>query len=225
MAIARDEVYIFPSWLTRLLVGDSSCEWSGWFKAHFKYAKLADMDWTSYRIRHTDLINQMRRDLETRGHQVLLERQAEFRIKGKTGILHGRPDLVAFSPEEAVLYEVKTGKPQPSHKAQLMVYLYGLGLALRQPTRGLSPGLAGLKGRAIEGVIAYEDGSEVRVPSTAIDADFTQKIAQLLRRISSATPAAKAPSSGECAYCNIPAAECPERATPDQVLEAETDEF
>ncbi len=225
MSNPRDEVYIWPTWLSKLLVGDNSCEWAAWFKAHYQFTKLADRDWTAYRIRHTALLNQKRLELEHSGYTVLTERQAEFKLKGRTGILHGRPDLIAVSPDDAVICELKTGEPYPSHKAQLMIYLYGLPLAIRQARGQLHPGLANLKGRTIDGVLVYENADPVRVPSTAIEGEFKGKLTQLLRRISDSAPATRVPSSGECALCPIPLTECPERAVPDQVLEAETDEF
>ena len=35
-AIPRDHPYIWATWLPRLLVGDNSCEWAIWFKAHYQ---------------------------------------------------------------------------------------------------------------------------------------------------------------------------------------------
>lgn len=225
MGIARDEVYIWPTWLTKLLIGDSSCEWSAWFKAHYQFKKLGEKDWTSFRITHTELINKKRVELQDKGYRVLVERQAEFRLKGKTATLHGRPDLVAVSQDEARLYELETSSAYPSHKVQLMIYMYGLSFVVRNFPGTLHPEIAQLKGRPIDGVISYEDGSEVKIPSTAIDEAFIKKVTQLLGRVGGSSPATKVPSALECGYCNIPQAECPERAAPDQVLEAVTEDF
>ena len=32
----RDHPYIWTTWLPKLLTGESLCEWSVWFKAHYK---------------------------------------------------------------------------------------------------------------------------------------------------------------------------------------------
>ena len=39
LAQRREHPYIWATWLPRLLIGENSCEWAVWFKAHYQ-------DWT-----------------------------------------------------------------------------------------------------------------------------------------------------------------------------------
>ena len=33
---AREQPYIWATWVSRLLAGESLCEWAGWFRAHYQ---------------------------------------------------------------------------------------------------------------------------------------------------------------------------------------------
>ena len=93
--------YVWVTWLTKLLVGDASCEWAAWFKAQhegFSWEKVPDpVDWTPSRIEHTAMVSEAREQLEEEGYSVFTESQNTFSLKGRsTSItLGGRPDLVA----------------------------------------------------------------------------------------------------------------------------------
>lgn len=39
-AEARDEPFIWVTWLTKLISGDAQCEWSLWFRARHSFDKL-----------------------------------------------------------------------------------------------------------------------------------------------------------------------------------------
>ena len=51
MAVERSCPYIGVTWLTKLMAGESQCEWASWFRAHYNWDKPAsDFDvakWTS----------------------------------------------------------------------------------------------------------------------------------------------------------------------------------
>lgn len=36
MTVPRDGAYIWVTWITGLLAADKQCEWSAWFRTHFK---------------------------------------------------------------------------------------------------------------------------------------------------------------------------------------------
>ncbi len=72
--------------------------------------------------------------------------------------------------------------------------------------------------------MVYED-QEISIPSAAIDKPFIENLSQLIRRVASSTPARKVPSPMECGFCNLTAADCPERAAGDAMQEGETDDF
>ena len=80
------------------------------------------------------------------------------------------------------------------------------------------------RGVTFEGKVVYED-QEVPIPSAAIDGAFIENLSQLIRRVASSTPARKVPSQMECGFCNLTAADCPERAAGDAMQEGETEDF
>ena len=78
-------MYVWVTWLSRLLVGDASCEWASWFKAHHSgYAKTGrDFSLSTWKMHHTRLLNDVRDKLEADGHTVTTERANWFRLAGK----------------------------------------------------------------------------------------------------------------------------------------------
>ena len=62
--------YIWATTLAKLLAGENSCEWAGWFKAHHQHwAKpLSDFDSAAWMLEHTALVN---REREERGENGL----------------------------------------------------------------------------------------------------------------------------------------------------------
>ncbi len=94
-----------------------------------------------------------------------------------------------------------------------MVYMYAVPRALGQ-----------YKGVAFDGKVVYEDQG-VPIPSAAIDGPFVDNLSQLIRRVASTTPARKVPSQMECGFCNLTAADCPERAAGDAMQVGETQDF
>jgi hypothetical protein len=215
MAILRESPYIWVTWLTKLLVGENSCEWAAWFKAHYtEYTKIPNtFDQTYWQLQHTTLLNELRTRFEKEGKIVLSENQNSFTLRGSTAALGGRPDLIAKSGNVGVICDVKTGKPSPSHSVQVMVYMYGVPRVLRQ-----------YQGVSFDGLVVYKD-HEVSIPSSAIDETFIKNLAQLIRRVSAREPARKASSPMECGFCDVGHAACLERASEDKIQEASTGDF
>ncbi|MCH7787545.1 MAG: PD-(D/E)XK nuclease family protein [Chloroflexi bacterium] len=219
MPTKRDKPYIWVTWLTKLLVGESSCEWAAWFRAqHYSesYDKVPNpFDLVGWQMEHTSLLNQKRDELESEGQKVFLENQNSFTLRGNTAALGGKPDLIAVSGVQGLILDVKTGKPALSHAMQLMVYMYAIPRALGQH-----------QGIRFDGKVVYTDSSQnVDIPHTAIDDTFIRNLADLIRRVSSETPARKVPSQQECSFCNITSADCPERVVEDVLEEGTTDDF
>ena len=132
MATRRNFPYIWTTWLPRLLTGENSCEWAVWFKAHYQGWDHApsDFDQTEWLIRHTALLNEQKAEWQERDHEVRVEGQNSFQLTGETATLAGKPDLIVVRDDDALIIDVKTGREQPSHKAQLMIYMYALPRAL-----------------------------------------------------------------------------------------------
>ena len=61
-------------WLTKLLVGENSCEWAAWFRSQhetWSYEKVpSTFDATTWQLNHTSLLNRIQADLEGQGQAV-----------------------------------------------------------------------------------------------------------------------------------------------------------
>lgn len=209
--------YIWVTWLTKLLVGENSCEWAAWFRSQhesWSWNKVpSTFDQAAWQMEHTAKLNGSRQYWEEQGCTVLTEGQNRFVLRGKSAALGGRPDLVAWNGGRGTVIDIKTGQPSPAHSVQVMIYMYAMPRALRQ-----------YKGIALEGRIVYAD-HEVEIPASAIDDNFVENLSQLIRRLASASPARRVPSRMECGFCNITSADCPERAAEDILEEGATKDF
>lgn len=207
--------YIWTTTLSKLLTGESFCEWAAWFKARHESGswtrRRSDFDTTKWLLNHTALLNEQRQEWEQRGHEVFIEGQNAFTLRGRCATLGGRPDLVARKGDEVVVVDAKTGRPGPSHAVQVMVYLYSLPRALGR-----------YNGLSIAGQVVYQD-HQVEVP--AVDEAFVRELGSLIQRLASKTPARRVPSLGECRYCEITAADCPVRVEQELVEVGETGDF
>lgn len=208
MAEERSGPYIWVTWLSRLLVGDLSCEWASWFRAHHKnYAKTpSGFDMAKWQISHTALLNETRDKIESEGRSVLVESQNYFILRGKSGTaLGGKPDLVALDEDGGggTIYDVKTGRHRDSDIAQALIYMYAL------------PHLSRHRGRRFDGKVVYGDGGAVEIPADAVDDAFRDNLHALIRRIAAPQPARRAPSALECRICDLTSADCPERVEED----------
>ena len=62
----------------------------------------------------------------------------------------------------------------------------------------------------LRGRVTYRDHT-VRISTDAVDDQFIQNLGALIRRISGDEPARRVPSHQECRFCDISAADCPQR--------------
>ncbi len=85
-------MYVWATWLPRLLVGDASCEWASWFKAHHSgYVKAScEFSLSTWKMHHTRLLNDVRDELEADGHTVSTERENWFKLQGGSGAMVAR---------------------------------------------------------------------------------------------------------------------------------------
>ena len=65
----------------------------------------------------------------------------------------------------------------------------------------------------------------VDVPADALDGRFVENLGGLVCRLASKIPARRVPSPGECRFCEITPADCPERAEEGSPEEGMTDDF
>ncbi len=214
MPIPRDGApYIWVTWLTRLLVGESSCEWSAWFRAQNQvYDRVPDdFDSTAWTLKHTALLNEVRPRLEADNYDVFSESQNKFTLRSeKTGVtLGGKPDLIATKQETGTIIDVKTGRPKASDPTQVMIYMWAVPLALQQ-----------YKGMVFDGRVAYAD-HEVPIPTSAVDDSFAANLSALIRKVSGSEPPRRVPSVDDCKFCPIAQSECDVRVEVESDGEAQ----
>ena len=207
MTETRSGPYIWVTWLSKLLVGDRSCEWAAWFKAHHKnYVRApSPFDVVTWQMNHTALLNDVRDGLELDGNRVSSEDQNYFNLRGSSGaVLGGKPDLVVTREDgTGTIYDIKTGQPRASDNAQVMIYMYAL------------PYINQFRGIQFDGRLVYKEGGEVEIPADAVDDSFRSHLFGLIRRVSDSDPARKVPSALECSMCDLTPADCPERIEDD----------
>ena len=209
-AARREHPYIWAAWLPRLLTGENSCEWSIWFKGHYveRARQPSDFDQAKWLLDHTALVNERINNWEVGGFEVDVESQNSFQLRGKSATLAGRPDIIAHREDEAVIVDAKTGHESPSHVVQVMIYLYAVPKALEK-----------YRNVKLRGQVTYRDHT-VRISAEAVDDKFIQNLGALIRRLSADEPARRVPSRQECRFCDITAADCPQRF--DEASEPET---
>ena len=209
--------YIWVTWLPKLLSGQTSCEWASWFKAqHYSdsWTRMpSDFDLTRWLTAHTALLNESRVTWERKGYSALTEGQNHFTLRGDSAVLAGKPDLVARKGDGVKIIDAKTGRPSPADALQVMIYMYALPRALER-----------YRGLKLTGQVVYSD-HVVNIPAEAVDEAFVRNMGQLITRLASEMPARRVPSPGECRFCEITPADCPERAEESPPEEGTTDDF
>lgn len=217
MATKRDNPYIWATWLTKLLSGESQCEWSAWFRAHHKeYDRLpTDLDVAAWTLEHGELVRARREHLLAEGWDVFVEDDNAFKRVGKTGIIvSGKPDLVAFRDGRGVIEDCKTGRPRTSDTAQVLVYLLLFPIG--------NPRCAGVQ---LSGRVVYRTGT-LDVPAETLDEAFRERFVALVQKVGADKPLPKNPAWTECRFCDIGPADCLYRVEqPPESAEAGTDLF
>ena len=205
------------------LRGNAPCFWVTWLNGFLAVEnshesvsqELApgDFDRAGWQMAHTAMVNEARESWEALGCQVLTERQNGFSLRGDAGILGSRPDLIARKGDAGTIIDVKTGKDSPSHIVQVMLYMYAVPRAIRQH-----------QGVVFDGQVAYADHA-VDIPAAVVDDKFVERLSQLIGQLAPDAPVRRVPSPGECRFCPITAADCPDRAAEDGFEEGVTTDF
>ena len=165
MAVLRSEPYIWVTWLTKLLAGESMCEWSSWFRAHNK-------DYDKRTIDHRELVNARRDQLLDEGYTVHIEDENAFRRIGQTGIVvSGKPDIFAIKDNVGVIEDCKTGRPRTSDQIQVLVYM--LLLPIRNPI---------CENISMSGRVVYKTNS-VDIPASGLDETFRERFVDMVRKV------------------------------------------
>lgn len=196
--------YIYVTWLAKLL-GGQQCVWSAWFKAHYKYDKFEEqaLDLAKWNQDHTRLMAARKRELQRDGWTVSTEEQNEFKLKGATAIVAGKPDLVAVKGDRVLVVDGKTGRERESDIWQVLIYLFAVPKSRPDlPT-------------TLEGEVHYPHGDINLTPAELTPERLAQLVA-LIKTVAGDAPPVKKPSRDECRRCNIGVKDCPQRVTADQ---------
>ena len=205
MAQRREHPYVWATWLTKLLTGENSCKWAIWFKAHYQdWPKPhSDFDQAHWLLDHTALLNEQKAHWEASGYNVYAEKQNSFRLRWQSATLAGRLDLIVVNADHARIIDVKHGREQPWHAVQIMIYQYAIPRALPQ-----------YRLTSLAGEVVYPTHT-TRVPRGALPGHFVHNLGSVIRRLGADQPPARVPSRPECRFCDITAADCPDRVDDD----------
>lgn len=162
---------------------------------------------------HSALLRKAVADHQKEGYKVYAEGQNTFILKGRSGTLSGKPDVVAVKGDVGWVVDTKTGSPKASDRVQVMLYMWALPRT--------NPAFAGVR---FDGKVIYKTGHSV-ITADEVDAVFVRRVGELMREVCGEAEPHKAPSYGECRYCSVTAEDCGDRVVAEAVYSGETDEF
>ena len=168
--LREDGPYFWVTWLTRLLSREDSCEWAAWFRAHHESGSWqpapGNFDRVGWQMDHTAAVTAAQDRWEGQGHMVYTEKQNSFALKGASGTLGGRPDLIARLGDSGTIIDVKTGNEHQhlAHVVQVMLYMYAVPRCIAEH-----------RGVAFSGQVAYPAGA-VEIPAEAVDEEFVRRV-------------------------------------------------
>ncbi len=203
----RPSPYVYVTWLTKLLAGEDSCVWAGWFKSHFKFEKVErGFDLSAWKGTHSEMVTARAAELKADGWTVSVEDQNHFSLKGATALLSGKPDIVACRDREVLVVDCKGGQQRDADFFQVLIYLFALPIiwAKHHPERFTSGPLHW------RGEVAYRTYRR-DIAQEECSADQVSRMTALVRLFGGDTPPAKIPSVRECAFCDIGASDCAAR--------------
>lgn len=206
----REKPYIWVSWLSKYIAGETMCEYSAWFKAHYTYEKtLSNFDLTKWIADHVSLLRRRTLQLQQDGWNVWIEDQNSFKCETDNYIVAGKPDIVASRSViggrtdpvlQHVVEDCKTGKHRSSDCIQ--VVLYSKFLEKMHSNR--------LRSASFGGNVIYSSMiTPVKMQMYDEKSGFSEIISEAISKLTRDDPPNKYPSEKECKRCDI--AECTER--------------
>lgn len=124
----RRKPYVYVTWITKLLSGESACWYAAWYKSQHKYDKVPDdfPDREAWIKKHDAITNRREAELIEAGYLCKKEDAAEFTLQGQRADLAGKPDLVAMKGDAALVVDAKSGKAKLADHWQVLIYLFAL---------------------------------------------------------------------------------------------------
>ena len=128
MATKRDGVFVWITWLAKVMAGEQNCEWASWFKAHHEnYDKApSDFDTVKWNIEHTRQLRRLRLEHRKLGERVFLQGENAIRLTLPDGQPTAPSDgqLTTLWIGQPTIYDVKTGRERCSDRIQVMLYMH-----------------------------------------------------------------------------------------------------
>ena len=193
--------------VARLMADDDSCAHSVWYLSRHSRLLSTRADRSAAidgAPRRTSLIRKIAAGLEEHGHETHPSLRNHFEARGsRTGArVSGRPDLISRGPNGTItVYDVRDGEPTERDDLRVRIHMYLLPRSNQGRWRGSSP----------DGCIVYPDGTERRIEAQEIDEEFVDRVAAVMRQITSDEPARYRPSAAECGRCPLTSEHCSER--------------
>ena len=178
MTIQRQTPYIWVTWLTKLLAGESQCDWASWFKAHNKYDKLpSDFNLTQWTADHNQMLLERAQYYRDAGYSVFIEDQNSFMLEGEDGaILSGKADIVAINGTKAIVEDCKTGQPRNSDQMQVLIYMLVLPLACAHCSE-----------LELDGIVKYKNDA-VFIKNNRVDESLKSVLRNIINKITKLSP-------------------------------------
>jgi NADH:ubiquinone oxidoreductase subunit len=203
MTIARTENYVWVTWLSKLMAGETQCHWSGWFKTHYTNFEKAPSDFqlATWQMEHNKCLNELVEELKPQTSTIYKENQNYFKVKRHNATIAGKPDLVALGKDGIyTVYDIKTGQQRASDIIQVMIYMACLPYS----------GNIIYKGKKLKGCVVYNNDRTI-IPLESIDETFNKQLGHFLDILDSDDIPSKTPSYPECCYCEITKEDCDEK--------------
>jgi predicted RecB family nuclease len=202
MTVKREGLYIWVTWLSRLMAGEAKCQWAPWFRTHYtEFVKApSDFQLAIWQAEHTQLLDKIVKERTALGEGIYVENQNSFKVPTSSGsMIAGKPDLVTIDKDgKRRVFDAKTGNPKQSDTIQLMLYML------------LLPHVTMHAKQEFTGYLVYKTHTS-EVPMSAIDSNFRGLVKHFLSILESETPPGRVSSRTECRYCEITRADCPDK--------------
>jgi len=228
----RNNIYIYVTWLTKLLAGENQCKWATWYKAHYQYSKIPPKDplslaeWTR---EHNILLQQRKEKYEKEKYRVTIEDQNAFKYIVKVPkhdtcidtyknltlkkecdlceevIIAGKADLIAIK-------EITRIDQQRPIYIRCLIEDEKTGKQRNSDIFQMMIYLLAFDKKfeiekkfvdSINGILNYKNGSIIEVPFAKITESFKNDFNNLVKEINSNNEPFKVPSKFECQWCDI----------------------
>lgn len=206
---------IWVSSITAHLIGEDTCFYKPWMRAHYKLDKRPKenaFDFVAWKADHTALMDEVAAKYNVQGWKI--DREVYVRLKGQTAVFVGKVDLVVRKDARVKVIDCKTGEPRDEHAAQVALYMITIPMVWNVPK------LADF----IEGEVAYRANMTTPVPLEQVRQLKPRAMALLKRMGAEVVPEAE-PSQGNCRFCELTDADCPRRFREAETPDAETHLF